>query len=89
MTSDKLDELRAAACTAREMELERSELEQRLKSLSSRIKEMYTELIPNLMDEARVDRIGIARDGNKPALDFVLKPYFSANIAAFAPSNST
>ena len=85
--SDKLDALKANARTARDWELEIGELEEELKTLKKNLNIHYQETLPKLMDDVGVDHIGIAQDGNLPAMDFKLKPFYSANIAYSWPQD--
>ena len=79
---DKLDRLRAKALEARELQLEIAEMEERLSDKKASLQEIYHKTLPDLMDEAGVPSIGLGPLGNRPAVEAVLLPFYSANIAA-------
>lgn len=81
-SSDKLDALCAKAAEARDLELIVSDLEEQLKARKTELLNLYSKVLPDLMDAANVDRVGLPATGNSPAVDFRLKPFYSANIAA-------
>lgn len=85
--SDKLDELKAAAQVARALAAQINDLEDRLTTAKKHLTELYQNILPSLMDAAQVDHIGIPQDGNKPAMDFRLKPFYAASIAAAWPAD--
>lgn len=80
--SDMLKKLTAKARELRDTELEIETLNERLKEASARQYAIEHEELPELMMEAGTDHIGIPADGNMPAMDLKLKPFYSANIAA-------
>lgn len=67
---------------ARDLELEIADLEERLASCKAQLHNIFRVEMPELMDQAQTDRIGIPADGNRPAYDLRLSPYYKANIAA-------
>lgn len=73
------------ATQARELELEIIELEQRLKDKKSELRDLTHFDLPDLMDQAQTDHIGLPRDGNRPAIDLKLTTSYYANIAAAWP----
>lgn len=83
--TDKLDRLRAAASEARDLDLRLRDLEAEVADVKSRLTNLHRDKLPELLDDAGLDRIGVPAAGNKPAIDFVLRPYFSAAIAASWP----
>lgn len=80
--ADKLDELRAACAQLRDTELEKQNIEQRLTEVNQRLVNLRHETLPDLMDEAGVDHIGLPASGNLPPCDAKCEPYYRANIAA-------
>src|SRR6516164_4245209 len=78
--ADKLAVIRDHARLARQLELDRQDLEARLNQTKANLHRMYTETLVNLMDELGIDRIGIPAEGNLPAADLVVAPFYSANI---------
>lgn len=81
-SSDKLDALKSKAADARDLELTIEDLETKIKSLKTELNSIYATALPAAMDAAQVDHIGIPQDGNKPAMDFRLRPFYAASIAA-------
>jgi hypothetical protein len=79
---DKLDALRAAARELRDKEREIADLDERLKAAKAEANEMRHKRLVDLMQEAGVDRVGLPAEGNQPAADAVLSPYYHAVIAA-------
>ncbi len=80
--ADKLDALRARAAEARDLELAIADLEQQLKDRKSDLANLYYTVLPELMDAAETDAVGIPAKGNFPGMDFKMRPYYSASIAA-------
>ncbi len=83
--SDKLAILSATATAARDLELEVVDLEAQLKVRKDALHKLYFETLPDLLDDVGFDRIGVPASGNKPGVDYRMRPYFSANIAASWP----
>lgn len=77
-----LETLQQFAAQARDLELEITDLEAQIHEKKDLLKRLYFEIMPNLLDALKLDRIGIPANGNKPGRDFRLTPYFSASIAA-------
>lgn len=82
---DALTALKAAAAEARDLEQTIVDLESRLKEAKSDLNTLYQSQLPELMDKAGVDQIGIPANGNSPPMDFQLKPFYAASIAASWP----
>lgn len=82
VSSDTLKKLSTKCEELREVELEIANLEERLANLNSRKYRIEREELPELMSEAGTDKIGIPANGNMPAYDLKLAPYYNANIAA-------
>ncbi len=83
--SDKLIELTVQAAAARDLELQLIDLEASRKELQEKLTQLYQVTLPDLMDEIGIDRIGVPQSGNLPAVDYRMKPYYSASIAASWP----
>jgi hypothetical protein len=64
------------------LELEKEELEGRLKEVSERINFIAFESLVDVMNEKRVAKFQLDREGNKPAFLAELLPFYRANIAA-------
>ena len=79
---DKIELLQDLILSRRQMDLEKSDLEERLKQLNEKIQNMDFERLPEAFAMAGVDHIGVAAQGNFPACEAKLKDYYRANIAA-------
>lgn len=81
-SSDKLHALRAKAAEARDLARVIQDLEDQLKERGKELQTLLSITLPDMMDAAGVDVIGVPAFGNLPSMDFRLKPFYSANIAA-------
>lgn len=79
---DKLDRVRQKGAQARDLEFEIADLAAQMKAKTEELNRLYHNDLVLLFDEAGIDTIGIPADGNKPAVDYEMKPFYSANIAA-------
>lgn len=77
-----LDQLQKNAERARDLELQRAELEEQIMAISKELKSLYYTTLPELLDQLKLDRIGVPPSGNKPGVDYFIRPYFSASIAS-------
>lgn len=84
-SSGSLEAIQALAVEARDLEKEISDLQQTLKEKNVKLYEIYHVKMPDLMLAANVDQVGIPANGNLPAMDAEMKPFYSANIAASWP----
>lgn len=82
LNQDKLDKLRERVVYARALDLEIDDLEQRLEDKKRELRHLYHTEIPDLMDEAGVDRLGVTNAGNLGSFEIKVQPFYSANIAA-------
>lgn len=82
---DKLQALQAKAAVARDLELEIADLQSTLKEKNEALNKLYRDTLPSMLDEVKLDRIGVPPIGNKPGVDYKLYPYYSASIAAKWP----
>jgi len=80
LPQDKLDKLEAAARELYDKEREVVDLEERLKRLRSEISDMKHRSLPELFYEAHVDRVGLPAQGNRPAVDAVMRKEYKAAI---------
>lgn len=85
MTVDQLFALRNAAAEMRDLQIEIENLEDRLQQSKRKLKLLQREQLPDMMDIAGVDQIGLPAADNLPAYDLILKPYIHANISAQWP----
>lgn len=76
------NKLKNAAIEARDCSQELIDAEERVKVLKQKLNNLYQKILPDMMDEAGVDHIGLAAEGNSPAIDFKLRPFYSAAIAS-------
>ena len=79
---DKLEALRDMARQLRDKEREITDLDERLKATTAEAAEIRTKKLVDLMAEVGVDRVGLPAEGNYPACDAELKPYYHADIRA-------
>lgn len=79
---DKLDALRATARRLRDKRAEITSLDERLTEAKAEAKLIETKELVDLMAEVGVDRVGLPAEGNYPACDAELKPYYHAVISA-------
>lgn len=82
---DKLDKLRAAVREVRDLRRDEQDLTERLAQVKAQINEREGKTLPDLFTEAKVDHIGLEAEGNLPAYDAEMKPYYHANISAEWP----
>ena len=80
--ADKLDALRDMARQLRDKEAEISSLDERIKDAKAEAADIRTKKLVDLMAEVGVDRVGLPAEGNYPACDAELKPYYHAVISA-------
>ena len=79
---DKLEAIQAEAKKARDLEYSVQQLTDQIKEYRSKLNTIYLETLPQMMMDANVDKIGIAKEGNYPGYDYKLKKFYRANIAA-------
>jgi hypothetical protein len=80
--SDKLVLLQRQAAKARDLELEIATYEEGAKACKELLKELQNDKMPSLMDELKLDRIGVPPEGNKPGIDYKLVQQIGASIAS-------
>lgn len=80
--ADKVAALRAKCEELRDTEQTKSNLVERLKEVDTQLATLRHETLPDLMDEACTDKIGLPGAGNVKSYDALLEPYYRANIAA-------
>lgn len=85
LSPDKLDQLQSAVRVLRDKEREIADLEERLKRLRSELSDMRHRSLPELFYEAHVDHVGLPAEGNRPAVDAVMRKEFKAAIPASWP----
>lgn len=80
--ADKLDALRATARRLRNKRAEITSLDERLSEAKAEAKLIETKELVDLMAEVGVDKVGLPAEGNYPACDAELRPYYHAVISA-------
>lgn len=83
--SDKLALLQSHAARARDLKMEISDLEVTLAERKEALRELEADTMPSLMDELKLDKIGVPPEGNKPGLDYKLVQQISASISTKWP----
>jgi hypothetical protein len=73
---------RKLAKEARDLELEAGDLDQRLQRCRERLHTIYTKSLPDAMDQAGVDHLGLPAEGNAPACDVRVSTHIKASIPA-------
>jgi len=76
--ADRLDAIHGKVAELRESELEKSRLEEELKTVNIRIQEICWKELPEMMDEAMVPAVTIAAQGNKPAYSVKVDDHYKA-----------
>jgi hypothetical protein len=85
--ADKLETLKKYVREARDLDKERTDLSERLDEVSQKLKTLYFETLPMLLDGAGVPSITVEGEGNMPRVTAQAKPYYNANIAASWPDD--
>jgi hypothetical protein len=85
MAEDRLEELKNMARRARDVQAELSDLSDRTTQLSIELKTLTEDKMPDLMTTMGLDKIGVAREGNLPGVDFKLSTRIAASIATTWP----
>lgn len=84
---DKLDALREAVAELRDLEADIDSMTKALETLTDEKNKLQRETLPQLFMEAGVTKIGLEGDEleDRAPCDYVLAPYYHANIAANWP----
>jgi hypothetical protein len=85
VAADKLDTIRDECRRLRDDELEIQDLTDQLTRATARRTARLRETLPELMDQAGVPGMNLAAEGNKPAFQISVEPFYSASIAADWP----
>lgn len=81
ISDDKLIALRQCIAEARDIEVEIAHYEEIVATKQKALTELRSKTLPDMMIELKIDNIGLAAEGNYPAYDAELSPFYSANIA--------
>lgn len=82
---DKLETIRAKMRDVRDLTLERQQCESRVEQIKASVLRITQGELPDLLNEAKIDTLGLEAEGNLPPYDLKLKPYYYANIKNDAP----
>lgn len=85
MSEDALKAIQGEASRARDLEAAIADAEERLRALNASLNEIYHKTLPDMMQAAGIDTIGLPASGNLPAMDARLVSFYSASIAASWP----
>jgi hypothetical protein len=80
VSDDKLETLRKHVREHRDLLMQVRDAEDALKTLKKKLNDMESKELPDLFHAAGVDSVGLPAEGNLPAYDATLKPYYHANI---------
>lgn len=85
VSEDTLEKVRVVLRETRDRELEIRGLEERLRTLKTSQNTAEHVTLPTMFQEANIDKLGLPAEGNLPAYDTELKPYYHANISSDWP----
>lgn len=77
-----LAEITRVAREWRSLRETKEDLEAQLRETNIKLADLEFTRLPTLMEEAGISSLRIEREGNHPAVDLQVKPFYSANIAA-------
>jgi hypothetical protein len=83
--SDKLALLQSHASAARDLELEIQGLTEELADKKEKLRNLHCDVMPSLMDELKLDKIGVPPEGNKRGIDYKLVQQIGASISSSWP----
>lgn len=84
-SSDKLEQVRQIVRDYRDLSIQVQDTEEALKRLKAEQLQLQQKTLPDLFMEVGVDNLGLPAEGNLPAYDAELKPYYHANISSDWP----
>ena len=77
---DKLEAIRNELRNVRDLRLKLVDLQQQVSETNQAIYEKERVTLPDMFIDAGVDTVGLPAQGNSPAYDAKLEPYYKANI---------
>jgi hypothetical protein len=83
---DKLTKIKETLRQARDLKLEKAQLTERLAKVNADIGEIERKILPDMAMDAGIDMLGLEAEGNLPAYDMEIKPYYHANIKEDDPN---
>lgn len=84
-SEDRLEKIRGVMRRARDLDALIADLSDRLAAASGELSGLTTKNLPEMFEAVGIDHLGLVAEGNLPAYDADLRPYYSANIAAGWP----
>lgn len=81
-SEDKLDAIRAALRTVRDLELANSDMERAVKENKKALAKLQHEDLPDLFTTSQIRDLTLEAEGNLPAYRAALHPYFKAGISS-------
>jgi hypothetical protein len=82
---DKLAELRSLVVRARDLTLERKQIDESSKVCGRELRDLFFTKMPTFMDEIGVAALAIEGEGNYPGVEAKVSAFYKANIAADWP----
>lgn len=79
-SGDRLERVRTTAAQVRNLEMERTELEERLSAIKHQLQSLTERDLVKVMGEAGMTSFALEPDGNLPAVTFDKVTYYSAKI---------
>lgn len=80
-SESSLERVRAILREARDKDREIADLEERTKTAKAVVLDLKQKKLPDIYDEVGIDNLGLPAEGNMPAYDCPLEPYYHANIS--------
>lgn len=81
-SEDRLEQVRVVLRQVRDNDRTISDYEARVKDLRAQALVMKQKTLPDIFDEVGIDNLGLPAEGNLPAYDCKLKPYYHASISS-------
>lgn len=81
-SDDSLERVRTILRQARDLDREIADLEARTKEAKAIVLDLKQKKLPDIYDEVGIDNLGLPGEGNLPAYDCRLEPYYHANISS-------
>lgn len=82
VNEDQLKTLREMIAKVRQLENEKTKITEHLQSIAKDLNQYYQTKLPELFTLCGTNLIGLEKEGDLPAVQAKLVPYYSANIAA-------
>jgi hypothetical protein len=79
-SDDSLERVRVVLRKTRDLDREIADLEARAKEAKGQVLELKQRTLPDIYDEVGIDNLGLPAEGNLPAYDCKLEPYYHASI---------